>query len=504
MVEQRGPLVEVRAIEKRFGGVHALRGVDLTVQSGEIHALVGQNGAGKSTLVKVMGGAVDSDSGALVLDGQPRRFRSPANAEQAGISVVHQEVQLFPDLSVADNVTVAHSPHRRVGPLVLRDRRGARRRTREIFAQIGVDIDPRAAAGSLGRTERIFAQVARALDGSARVLVLDEPTASLRAPEAERLFALLTRLRDRGAGILFVSHKLDEVLALGDRVTVLQDGVTVARERTADLDLDRLVAIVSVGHHREAGLESDGARGAAALVARDLAADGAGPVDLDVHAGEVLALTGSRGAGHEPIARAVAGAAPHAGGDVRCHGWPLRSGDRVGAVRAGVGFIGEDRLRDGIIPELSVERNMCLGALRDVSSPLWLSRRAMRRQATEYIERLQIRPGDPRMRAGHLSGGNQQKVLLARWLLGSSRALVLEEPTHGIDVGAKGEIHVLLRRFAREGGAVLLVSGEIAELLDLPDRVGVFRHGRLVGVLPRGAGEREVAALAHGGGGTRA
>ncbi|MBA2578884.1 MAG: sugar ABC transporter ATP-binding protein [Euzebyaceae bacterium] len=494
----RPPTLQLRGVEKSYEAVRALASVDLDLHGGEVHALLGQNGAGKSTLVKIVTGAAAPGTGRIVLDGRPVAFASPADARAAGIAVVHQDSHVFADLSVADNVLVAQAPAIGWGPFRRRDRRGAVARTAELLAGLGVRLDPRVPLRTVSPAERKFIEVARAIAGDARVLVLDEPTAALEPGEAERLFGVLDRLCGAGVAVLFVSHRLAEVKRLSSRVTVLRDGAVIAREHTRDVTLHDLSDLIA-GRR----LDASGAPGRAVGERRLAAAgvDGAGfsgPVDLDVGGGEIVALTGLAGSGATAFARCVSGAAGRRAGRVTVDGVALRPGSRPSAVGAGVGFVPEDRKHEAIVPELSIERNIALGALRDVTRRGTVSRRAMRRLAERYIELLAIRPPVPTMPAGKLSGGNQQKVLLARWLASGSTVLVMEEPTHGLDVGAKADIHEQLRDFAAAGGGILMVSSEHADILGLADRVGVFHDGRLVRVVPAGATESDLLRLSAG------
>jgi ABC-type sugar transport system ATPase subunit len=492
--------IELVGIQKRFPGVQALRAVDVHLRAGEVHALVGQNGAGKSTLIKVLTGALAPDAGSIRLDGSAVNLDSPARAERAGIAVVHQEGQLFPDLSVADNVMVAHAPSRLYPPFRIRDRAQARKRARELLERLHINVDVRALAGTLAPAERKLIEVARALAREARVLVLDEPTSALERDEIAHLLRLVRRLRDEGTAVLFASHKLEEVIEVSDRVTVLRDGAVVAQRETSSLSLRDLIHLIAQAEVAEVR-KLDAEVGEPVLAARGVASDTGGPVDLEVREREIVALTGLLGSGATGFARSVAGVRRYRDGEVTIGQRRVRPGSPASAVSSGLGFVAEDRKAEGIVPELSVERNIALGSIGSFSRWGWLSRREMRRQALKYMVALDIRPQAPTMPAGNLSGGNQQKVLLARWLASGASVLILEEPTHGIDVGAKAEIQKLLRGYAADGGAVVLVSRETAEFLGLADRIGVFRGGSITTVLPRDTSETEIASHAHGAGG---
>jgi ABC-type sugar transport system ATPase subunit len=501
--------VQLTGVRKRFGAVHALRGVALSLRRGEIHALVGQNGAGKSTLVKVLTGALPADAGTTSIKGEEVTFHSPAEASAAGITVVHQERQLFPELSVGNNILAAHPITRRIGPLRIRDRAGSRARARELLGQLDIDLDPARPSAGLAPTEWKLVEVARALSASAEALVLDEPTAALDPGGARRVLDLVRRLREHGLAVLLVTHKLDEVLAVADWVTALREGRVTASVPTSELDLKELVRLVAgdgIAAGEAEGTPDDGSDGEGDPPAERvplLAADVPSFRDRDryvfeVRPGEVVALTGMLGSGASAFGRSMAGEAPLGSGTVSVRGDRIRSGRRSEAAERGVGLLPEDRHRDGVVPALSIERNIALGSIGAVSRPWALSGRKVRTQAERLIRALDIRPADPRAPVENLSGGNQQKVLVARWLASRACVLIAEEPTHGLDIGAKSEISELLRRFADDGSCVVVVSLDIAEYLGLPDRISIFREGQLVADLPGTAPEREITAAAVG------
>jgi ABC-type sugar transport system ATPase subunit/ribose/xylose/arabinose/galactoside ABC-type transport system permease subunit len=524
--------VELEKIRKSFPGVIALDDVSLALQPGRIHGLVGENGAGKSTLINLLSGVLQPDAGQIRVAGHALRLADPLAARRAGIVAVHQEADLFPDLSVAENMALEQGLAAG-GPLAWVSRRALRERAGAALATIGEEIPPMASARDLSPAQRQLVEIAAAVSQSARLLILDEPTSSLSQSEVEVLFGHLRRLRERGTAILYVSHRLEEIFALADEVTVLRDGRHVWTGPTAATTAAQLVARM-VGRaksgpaeeRRTNGAELPGvAEEAAALRAqaasaitshprfgtsaqppgpvvfscRNLtAADGSfRDVSLDVRAGEVVGIYGLVGAGRSEWAQALFGLRALAGGEVRLEGTLVVPTGPGQMVRHGLAYVPEDRLRQGLCRGLAVQANVVLASLRELACGLWLPRAAEALQTRSAIERLAIRLRSPGQPAGTLSGGNQQKVVLGRWLEREPKVLVLDEPTRGVDVGAKAEIHALVRRLAAEGRGVVLISSELPEILAESDRVAVFRDGRLAAVLdPRSASAGEVAALA--------
>jgi monosaccharide-transporting ATPase len=480
------PLVEMTGISVAFGPVQALDSVDLRLYPGEVHALMGENGAGKSTLIKALTGVHPVDAGQITVHGEPAAFSGPAAAQAAGISTVYQEVNLCPNLSVAENLLLGREP-RRAGRI---DWRGARRRATEVLGRLHLDLDPSSPLGAHPIAQQQLVAIARAVEVDARVLVLDEPTSSLDASEVEELFRVVRGLRDDGVAILFVSHFIEQVYEISDRMTVLRNGRLVGEYRTAEISRRQLVSAM-VGRELEVleRLERAPATPADEEEPPVLEAVGLGrkgaiePVDLVVRPGEVVGLAGLLGSGRTELARLLFGADRADQGEIAVDGRTVRIRNPRAAIDAGIAFSSEDRKAGGVVGDLSVRDNIVLAMQ---ASRGWMRRIPGRKQdelARRWIELLDIRPADPDALLRNLSGGNQQKVLLARWLITQPRLLILDEPTRGIDVGAKAQIQALVAEQAREGTAVLFISAELDEVVRLSDRVLVLRDRRPVAEL---------------------
>ncbi|WP_051839538.1 sugar ABC transporter ATP-binding protein [Streptomyces sp. NRRL F-5126] len=483
------PVLEVAGVTKSFAGVHALRDVDFALRPGEVHALVGENGAGKSTLIKVMTGVHRPDSGAVRFEGAAREFRNPLEAQAAGISTIYQEVNLVPLMSVARNLFLGREP-RRFG---LIDQRRMNREAAAALGRYGVHVDVTRPLRTLGLGAQQMVALARAVQVDARVVVMDEPTSSLEPREVETLFSVIRGLRERGIAVVYVSHRLDELYAICDRVTVLRDGQHVHTGRMADLRrlqlismmLGREMAAVRSGgttafdsaRHEQAGTEP--VLRAKGLSVRHRVHD----VSVDVRPGEVVGLGGLLGAGRSETAKAVVGALATDAGTVEVDGRPMKRRSPAAAIRAGVVMLPEDRKAEGIIPNLSVRENISLAALPRLSRAGIVSRAKQDEVVRFFMDRLRIKASSPDQKVSDLSGGNQQKVLLARWLCLSPKALLLDEPTRGIDVGAKAEVQALIDELAADGLGVLLISSDLEELIEGSDRVVVLKDGRVVGHL---------------------
>jgi rhamnose transport system ATP-binding protein len=493
-----GPAVlALEDVSKSFGAVAALRGARLELHAGEAHALVGENGAGKSTLVKILAGVHAPDAGRVLLDGEEVHLDSPAAARAAGIAVIYQEPTLFPDLSVAENIFMGRQPltaGRRI------DRRELHTRCAALFERLGVRLDPERPARGLSIADQQMVEIAKALSFDARVLVMDEPTAALSGVEVERLFTVARSLRDGGAAVLFISHRFDEVFDLCERITVMRDGQWVSTDPTADLTVDQVVRRMVGREVSSLFPKIDVEPGEVVLSVRGLTRRGVfTDVSFDVRAGEIVALAGLVGAGRSEVVRAVFGVDPYDAGSVEVAGRPLRPGRPAAAMAAGVALVPEDRRQQGLVMELSVERNATLTRRWQLARGGLLSSRAERATAAEWSERLQVKAGKLADPVSTLSGGNQQKVVLAKWLSTDPRVLIVDEPTRGIDVGTKAEVHRLLSQLAADGLAVVMVSSELPEVLGMADRVLVMHEGRLVDDIPRARADEDSVMLAATG-----
>jgi ABC-type sugar transport system ATPase subunit len=477
------PAVRFSGITKRFPGVVALHDVSFDVAQGSCHAVCGENGAGKSTLGKLLAGIDRPDAGTIEIAGRSVRFGSPAEALAAGVAMVHQELASCSNLSVAENLCLGQLPSR----WTIVDRTAMRVRAAERLADIGAEIDPARAMSSLSVAEQQLVLIASAVGSGAQVIVFDEPTSSLSEGEAARLYDLVARLAARGVTLLYVSHRMSEIFRLSDRLTVLRDGAHVATRATSGLDERELVQLM-IGRRIEQYFPGHIATpsGEELLRVRDLACAGKfHGISFTLRAGEVLGLAGLVGAGRSEIAKALFGLQQGVTGEIFVRGAPVKVRSVRDAMRRGIGLVPEDRKLEGLVLSLSATGNVTLPVLESVSSGSWIRRRDERTIAQTYFDRLRVKVASGDSPASGLSGGNQQKLVLARWLAAGSRILMLDEPTRGVDVGAKAELHEWIDQLASEGHAILLISSELPELLHLSTRIIVLRHGRIVGEVPR-------------------
>jgi len=517
-------VVQLNSVTKSFGAVCALKGVSFDLRAGEVHALLGENGAGKSTLIKIITGAHQPDSGSIEIAGQQVTHLTPALAHKLGISCIYQQPALFPDLSVAENIALRLEPS-----TALRKVSWAQRHTRaaELLQRIGAEISPDAEVRSLSMPEQQLVEIACAIGAGARLVIMDEPTASLTQPEVAALFGIVRDLRRSGVGVIYISHRLEEIFALADRVTVLRDGESVG---TRSLGRRRREAADSSGSAKDVHLVSsaatvdselteseliklmvgrevsaiyppaEGAAGKVVLSVKNLGctAGGVHNVSFELRAGEILGLAGLVGAGRTELARVLFGLAPADAGEIVLHERSVRISSPPEAVAQGIAYVPEDRRRHGVILEMPIEHNLTMAIHNRIFPNAWLRFGAERQLALDFIRDLGIKAYGAEAPGGSLSGGNQQKVSLARWLATKPKLLILDEPTQGVDVGAKSEIHKLIRRLAHEGLAVLLISSDLPEILGMSDRIAVMRGGTITKVFPGKRDAHEVMAAALG------
>jgi len=495
-------MIELRNISKHFGGVRALTDVSLRIDRGHVHGLMGENGAGKSTLGKVLSGIHTPDTGEILLDGKPHRFRSPADALAAGVGMVHQELAFCPDLSVAENLCMGHYPRRRG----LVDRAAMRMRASQLLQEIGLSIDVDRPMRDLSTAQEQGVQIAAAVGTNARVIVFDEPTASLSARESEALFELIGKLKARGITLIYVSHRMPEVLALCDTISVLRDGAYVGELSRGQATHEKLVEMMTgrvINMDRTDGTRSPGP---VRLAVRGLCSPGKfSDISFDVRAGEIVGVAGLVGAGRSEVACAIFGLDARASGKVLVDDKPLKLGSVTRSIGAGISLVPEDRKRQGLVLSMSVRHNTTLASLDLISTGPILNLARDECTASDMVTRLGTKTASIDTPVRQLSGGNQQKVVIGKWLARSGVVLIVDEPTRGVDIGAKQVIHQLLDRLARQGTAILMISSELPELLASADRILVMREGRLLTDVPSAnADEQILLRLMVGTGGTAA
>ena len=516
------PLLQLKAVAKSFGAVQALKGVSFDLRSGEVHALLGENGAGKSTLIKVITGAHQPDGGTVEINGARVEKISPATAHKLGIACIYQQPALFPDLTVAENIGL------RLEPVAVTTRVNwpqRRIRAMDLLHRIGAEIAPEAEVRSLSMPEQQLVEIACALGAGARIVIMDEPTASLTQQEQQLLFGVVRELRASGVGVIYISHRLDEIFQLADRVTVLRDGASVGThpvrgsrgneaqpalpQPEASESLRRSAATISESEliklmvGREVSAMYPPAEGVPAETVLSLkrlgcAASGVRNVTLEVRAGEIVGLAGLVGAGRTELARVLFGITPGDTGEIHLHGRRVTIRSPSEAVAHGIAYVPEDRRRHGVILEMPIAHNMTMAIQQRIFPGAWLRFGAERQLALTFIRDLDVKTYGPEAPGGSLSGGNQQKVSLARWLATKPKLLILDEPTQGVDVGAKSEIHKIIRRLAKDGLAVLMISSDLPEVLGVSDRIAVMRDGTIIAMLPGNSNAHDVMAAALG------
>ncbi len=479
-------LVEMRGIEKRFPGVHALRSVQFDLRAGEVHALMGENGAGKSTLMKIMSGIYGRDGGEMFVDGKPVAPDSPRAAQNLGIGIIHQELSLMNDLTAAQNVLIGREPRRSFGRL---DEPALNAKTAEIFASLNLAMDPRTQVASQTIARQQLIEIAKALSYNPRVLIMDEPTAALNDAEIAELFKVIRGLKSAGVGIVYISHRMDEIKRIADRVTVLRDGAYIDTLEAANTPLAKIIQLM-VGRElsQQAPEIPDVAQNPVALQIQGLTrGTEVRDVSFDVKKGEILGLAGLMGAGRTEVARMIFGADPRDGGEILVAGQPVDIRSPHAAVQAGIGYLSEDRKHFGLAVDMTLRANIPMADLGRFANRLGvLNEAAMKDAAVKYIDQLGIRTPSDMQPVRLLSGGNQQKVVIAKWLLRDCDVLIFDEPTRGIDIGAKSEIYALLEDLASQGRAIIVISSELPEVMRLSHRIAVMCEGRLTGILPGG------------------
>jgi ribose transport system ATP-binding protein len=470
----------MRGIGKSFPGVRALDSVTLDLRAGEVHALVGENGAGKSTLMKILAGAQPADAGEILIEGKPANIDSPRKAEDLGVGMIYQEFNLVPALNAIDNIVLGNEP---VSGLFLNER-AARERAARVFTELGISIPLNVESSRLSVAQQQMVEICKVLSRKARIIVMDEPTAALTDREIDRLFAIISTLKARGAGIIYISHRMEELPRIADRITVLRDGRAIETRSTADFPPDEIIRAM-VGRRLESHFPELPPVAADAPPVLEVRALSRAPmvngVSFTVRAGEIVGLAGLVGAGRTEIVRAIAGADVATAGEVLVAGHTVHAREPIDGIQAGIAFITEDRKSQGLVLGMTIRENVTLAHLGQFVNAERLIDRKKEEAATErYIDELRIRTPGPEQTAGNLSGGNQQKVVLAKWLLGDAKVFLFDEPTRGIDVGAKAEIYNLMVKLAQNGAAIVMVSSELPEVLGMSHRILVVNGGHIV------------------------
>lgn len=480
-------LVEMKGIEKRFPGVHALKAVQFNLRPGEVHALMGENGAGKSTLMKIMSGIYPRDGGEMFVDGNPVTPESPRAAQDLGIGIIHQELSLMNDLTAAQNVLIGREPRLRFGRL---DEAALNAKTAEIFASLNLKMDPRTQVSTQTIARQQLIEIAKALSYNPRVLIMDEPTAALNDTEINELFKVIEKLKADGVGIVYISHRMDEIKRIADRVTILRDGAYIDTVEAADTPLSTIIHLMVGREVSQTAPEiPDTSHSPVALEVRNLSrGKEVRDVSFDVRKGEILGFAGLMGAGRTEVARIIFGADARDAGEIFVAGQQIDIRTPHAAVEAGIGYLSEDRKHFGLAVDMTVRANVAMANLEQFTNRVGvLDETAMKDTAVKYIDQLGIRTPSDMQAVRLLSGGNQQKVVIAKWLLRDCDVLIFDEPTRGIDVGAKSEIYALLEDLAAQGRAIIVISSELPEVMRLSHRIAVMCEGRLTGILPGGA-----------------
>ncbi len=482
MMTEKAPVIKIEHISKSFGGVQALKDVNFEVYSGEVHAILGENGAGKSTLIKIMTGVEQPDSGQLFFEGSPVHFSGTRAAQSYGIAAIYQEPSLFPDLDIAENIMVGRQPVGRWGV----DWKKMYQEAGDLLKRLGLSLDPRTKARELSVAQQQLVEIARALSIKARVLIMDEPTSSLTQGEVEELFTIVRQLRLSGTAIVFISHRLEELFAIADRVTTLRDGSYVGTRSMTDVTTEDLIRMM-VGRNLDQLFPKQAvAAGEVILEVEGLTVEGTfSDVSFKLRRGEILGMAGLIGAGRTNVARAIFGVEPATSGTIKLDGKVVMINSPEKAMGLGIGYVPEDRKEHGLVLAMSIANNITLPVISKFSNFSWLNKKREAKAAKESSRQLEVKMSGVEQKAGQLSGGNQQKVVLAKWLGTKPQVLILDEPTRGIDVGTKAAVHQLMSDLAAEGLAILMISSELPEVLGMSDRILVMRSGHLTGEFSR-------------------
>ncbi|MEV8220041.1 sugar ABC transporter ATP-binding protein [Microbacterium sp. NPDC077391] len=494
------PILRVEGISKGFPGVQALQDVHLEVHPGEVLVLVGENGAGKSTLMKILSGIYTRDAGTITFEGEQIELTGPLQAQQLGITIIHQELNMMPDLTVAQNIYIGREP--KTGPFL--SERALNRRTEELLQRLDIKLDPRRKVGDLTVAEQQMVEIAKALSFNAKVLIMDEPTSALTDAEVETLFVLIEQLKQRGTGIVYISHRMDELRRLADRVSVLRDGAYIGSLEKSEISIPRIIEMM-VGRAIDEGTRPEAREHAGDPVVLDVQGLSTKTLLKDVsfqlHKGEILGFAGLMGAGRTETARAIIGADRKDAGTINVGGKPARIRQPEDAVKRGIGYLSEDRKLLGLMLEQDVTFNTVLASLDSYANAIgWMGDRKAKNQTKDYVQQLRVKTPSVNQIVKLLSGGNQQKVVIARWLMRDCDILIFDEPTRGIDVGAKEEIYRLMQQLAASGKSIIVISSELPEILRVANRIAVFANGRITGTLrnEEASQEKIMQLAAHG------
>lgn len=492
-------VLEMTGIKKSFSGIYALSGIDFSLELGEVHALLGENGAGKSTLIKVLGGIYQPDDGKIKINGTEVKINNVPEARKNGIGIIHQEIVLVPYLTVAQNLFLG----REIVKNGVVDRKETNRRAEEMISSLGVNISAEAVVESLTIAQQQMVEIVKAVSFNGKIIVMDEPTSSLSQEEVEQLFKIIARLKEKQVSIIYISHRMEELFRISDRVTVIRDGAYVGTRRTSETNPGELVAMM-VGRDLESFYTRDFqdlSKQEIALEVKNLTSEGTFEnVSFQVHKGEILGFAGLVGAGRSEIMESIFGVRPYQSGDVYLNGRKITFKNPAQAIKAGIAMVPEDRKKQGLVLGNSVSFNLTLASLRYYMNGIAISEKKKKTVIDTYFEKLRIKAASPKIEVGSLSGGNQQKVVLGKWLATKPDVLILDEPTRGVDVNAKFEIYTTINALAKEGIAIIMVSSELPEIINMCDNVCVVREGRLVGKLPKeGLSQEEIMKYAAGG-----